>query len=239
MTAASERTQGAILVVESDPDVGRVVVEQLTADGYRAELALSAEHARMLARASSPRLAVLGELDAPRGALALLEEIRAPALPDTPWEEQLPTIVVGREARELDVLRAFEAGADDFVARPARYLELRARLRAILRRTERTAGRGRSLQVGALAIDTNAHAVSLDGQHVDLRRQEYQLLVHLAGDPDRVFGREELLRSVWGYRSCAATRTLDSHASRLRRKLDVDGSRRWVINVHGVGYRLI
>jgi DNA-binding response OmpR family regulator len=74
---------------------------------------------------------------------------------------------------------------------------------------------------------------------VDLRRQEFHLLVHLAREPERVFGKDELLRAVWGYRSSGSTRTLDSHASRLRRKLDVDGTRRWVINVWGVGYRLM
>ena len=90
-----------------------------------------------------------------------------------------------------------------------------------------------------MTIDTNSHAVSLHGQRVELRRQEYELLLHLAGDPERVFGKQELLRAVWGYRSHSSTRTLDSHASRLRRKLDVDGTRRWVLNVWGVGYRLI
>jgi two-component system response regulator ResD len=95
------------------------------------------------------------------------------------------------------------------------------------------------LQVGPLAIDVDAHAVSLHGERLDLRRLEYELLVLLASAPERVFSKEELLRSIWGYQSCTATRTVDSHASRLRRQLDVDGRGRWVINVWGVGYRLI
>ena len=81
--------------------------------------------------------------------------------------------------------------------------------------------------------------MTIDGQAVDLRRQEFELLVHLAREPQRVFRKDELLRALWGYRSSGTTRTLDSHASRLRRKLDLDGDRRWVINVWGVGYRLI
>jgi DNA-binding response OmpR family regulator len=226
-------------VVESDPDHGRAIVEQLVADGYWAELARTAEHARILAGASAPELAVLGDFDSPRGALELLEEIRESDRADAPWVPELPAIVIGSQAQELAVLRAFEAGADDFLARPARYLELRARLRAILRRSDSVAGRRRPLQVGPLAINPGAHLVSLRGQTVDLRRLEFELLVHLAGDPERVFGKDELLRAVWGYRSSGSTRTVDSHASRLRRKLDLDGSRRWVINVWGVGYRLI
>ena len=147
--------------------------------------------------------------------------------------------MVGSQAQELDLLRAFDAGADDFLARPARYPELRARLCAILRRAGDGAGGRLALRVGPLAIDLSAHSVRLDGQAVTLRRLEFRLLVHLAGQPERVFAKEELLRAVWGYRSSGSTRTVDSHASRLRRKLDADGTGRWGINVWGVGYRLI
>jgi DNA-binding response OmpR family regulator len=229
----------AILVVESNQVLGGALVEHLAADGYRAELASTAEHARILAARRVPRLTIIGDLDSPRGALALLGEIREGDRERALWARELPVIVVSSRTQELDVLRAFDAGADDFLARPARYLELRARLRAVLRRSESVAGRGGLLQVGPLAIDVDAHTVSLHGRRLYLRPLEYELLVRLAGAPDRVFGKEELLRSVWGYQSTAATRTVDSHASRLRRKLDVDGSGRWVINVWGVGYRLI
>lgn len=238
-TAAEHRPQGGrVLVVESDPQIGRAIVEQLTADAYRAELARTAEHARIRAAAGTPSVVILGDLGSPRGALELLEEMRDPDVAGAPWAAETPVMVIGPCALEPDVLRAFDAGADDYLAWPARYLELRARLRAILRRAGRT-GSGTGLGVGALAIDLRAHSASIHGNAVDLRRQEFHLLVYLAREPERVFGKDELLRAVWGYRSSGSTRTLDSHASRLRRKLDVDGTRRWVINVWGVGYRLI
>lgn len=234
-----EESAGPILVVESDRHLGQAMVEQLVADGFRVEHARTAEHARILARTSTPKLAVLGWLDSPRGALALLDEIRRSAHAGAPWDRALPAIVVGSQARELDMLRAFEAGADDFLGRPATYLELRARLRAILRRCTHVPRHAQLIEVGSLMIDTGAHMVTIDGDSVDLRRMEFELLVHLAREPERVFTKDELLRAVWEYRSGGSTRTVDSHASRLRRKLAPDGAERWVVNVWGIGYRLI
>jgi DNA-binding response OmpR family regulator len=229
----------SILVVEADPNLGRLLLEQLTADRYRVVLAHTAEHARVLAGNHAPRLAVLGDLGSPRGALELLEEIRQPDHARTPWQRDMPVMMVGGRAAELDVLRAFEAGADEFLARRTRYLELRARLRALLRRTGTAGADARLLRVGPLSIEPCAHHVSLHGQSVELCRLEFELLTRLASEPSRVFDKDELLRSVWGYRSNGVTRTVDSHASRLRRKLELDDGRRWVINVWGVGYRLI
>jgi DNA-binding response OmpR family regulator len=232
-----------VLVVEHDPEVGVPIVEQLTADGYRARLARTAEHARVLARTDPPALALLGDLEPVPAALALLVEIRndgAAASPcaQTPWSAELPVIVVSSTAQEPDLLRAFEAGTDDFLARPASYLELRARLRALLLRVERSRG-AEHVAVGPLAIDARARAASLHGRPLPLPRLEYELLLHLAREPERVFTKQELLRAVWGYLTPVCTRTLDSHSSRLRRKLRARGGELWVVNVRGVGYRLI
>jgi DNA-binding response OmpR family regulator len=135
-------------------------------------------------------------------------------------------------------LRAFETGADDFIAREGHYyLELRARLRALLRRTERASGT--RLCIGPLEIDTSAHLVRIGGASVELCRLEYELLVHLARDPASVCTKQELLLAIWNQRSGVGGRTLDTHASRLRRKLDTGGAHGFVVNVWGVGYRLV
>jgi DNA-binding response OmpR family regulator len=226
-----------ILVIEADRDLGQAIIDQLVADEHPAKLALSTNHAETLVGREPPRLVVLGELDTPHDALGLLRKIRNGDPDASPWQQDIPVIVLSSNTQEPDLLRAFEAGADDFLARPTRYLELRARLRAVLRRADGPKRR-RVLRVGPLTIDTDAYTASLHGKRLDLRHMEYQLLVHLASDPQRVFPKQELLRAVWGYPVACSTRTLDSHASRLRSKLAAGGER-WMINRRGVGYRLI
>ncbi len=233
--------EAEILFVQSNPSLGRELVEQLRADRFKAILASGAEHARALARMHRIRLVILGELDAPRGALDLLEEIRGACKTDgvpARWDARLPVISIGSGTGQLELLRAFDAGVDDFVAAPVSYLELRARLRALLRRAE-DAVDAPTLSVGLLAIDTAAHTVSFAGVEVELCRLEYELLVHLARKPTTVCSKHELLHVIWNRRTDQGARTLDSHASRLRRKLDAVGADGFVVNVWGVGYRLI
>ena len=130
----------------------------------------------------------------------------------------------------------FYCGADDYIVKPFQVQELVARIRAVLRR--RDGRRAGPLQVGEIFVDTARREVTVAGRPVRLANKEFSLLRALAAEPTRVFSKAELLRDVWGFRSAGRTRTLDSHASRLRRKLDPE-SGRYVVNCWGVGYRLI
>lgn len=148
----------------------------------------------------------------------------------------VPIIVLGRaDSDPVDRVRAFEGGCDDYIARPFHYEELLVRIRAVLRRV--TPPADERVVVGDLLIDRAARRVTVGGVPVALAAKEYELLVKLAGEPSRVFTKEQLLREVWGFRSLGRTRTLDSHASRLRRKLASAGGD-FVRNVWGVGYSL-
>lgn len=140
---------------------------------------------------------------------------------------------------EFDRVRGFDRGADDYVIKPFHYPELLARVRALLRRTGDVRERD-SLHVAGLDIALESREVRLNGYRVDLSLKEFDLLVALAREPRRVFKKQELLELIWGYRSVGATRTLDSHASRLRRKMRPNGQGRdYIANVWGVGYRLV
>jgi DNA-binding response OmpR family regulator len=155
------------------------------------------------------------------------------------WVEHVPVIVLGRErADTVDCIHALRRGCDDYVTRPFEYQELVERIRAVLRRS-----RPRDAEVveaPPVRIDTRTRVASVTGRRLQLAQKEYDLLLRLAREPDRVFTKAELLREVWGYRVAGRTRTLDSHASRLRRKLrDAGAQLELVDNVWGVGYRLL
>jgi len=155
------------------------------------------------------------------------------------WRGEAPVIVLGRaEAEPVERVRAFRRGCDDYVARPFHYDELVERIRAVLRRVAPPSPE--VLVAGPIEIDLHARVVRARGTPVVLSQKEYGLLARLAVEPRRVFTKDELLRDVWGYQAQARTRTLDSHASRLRRKLRaIDPETPFVENVWGVGYRLL
>jgi DNA-binding response OmpR family regulator len=150
----------------------------------------------------------------------------------------VPVIVLGEpQSDSVDRVRALERGCDDFLVRPFAYEELLARIRAVLRRTSPAPHEVRT--AGAITADLATRTVTVGEQMVALAGKEYELLLMLMTDPARVFTKEHLLRDVWGFRSLGRTRTLDSHASRLRRKLAAAGAGQVVVNVWGVGYRLL
>jgi DNA-binding response OmpR family regulator len=169
--------------------------------------------------------------------LELVRKVREAGGPGSRLDARLPLLVVSGRAGETDRVRGFERGADDFVSKPFSYVELRLRVAALLRRSRERRSQGR-LRVGELELDPVGREVRLRGARVALSQKEFALLQQLASEPTRVWTKAELLRDVWGFRALGATRTLDSHACRLRNKLRVGGDRRWIENIWGVGYRL-
>lgn len=226
-----------ILLVEDHPPTRSFLADNLSADGFDILEAGCAADAERLLAARRPDLAVLDLCLPDRDGLELLDRVRGADRVSAPVDPDLPILVLTGRISELDRLRGFARGCDDYLAKPFSYQELLARIGALLRRSSRRPRLGR-LRVGALEIDPAARQVWVDGRPVALSKKEFALLRALATEPNRVFTREELLRGVWGFQVVCATRTIDSHAHRLRKKLNAAGGR-FVVNVWGVGYRLV
>ena len=225
-----------LLVIEDDVATRTFLADNLTADGFELLVAGSAHEALRLLEHEAPDLAIVDVGLPDHSGLDVVEAVRRSDGVNCRIDPFLPLIVVSGRAGELDRLRGLRRGADDFVAKPFSYPELLERIRALLRRATPRVPPGVS-RVGELLIDPASRSVSLRGRDIELSPKEFGLLRALAKDPTRVFTKEELLRDVWGYRALGATRTLDSHACRLRQKLGADGDL-FVVNVWGVGYRL-
>lgn len=221
----------ALLLAEPEEGAGAFLERHLRDDGFDVVRAGDGDGALDLVERARPDLILLGaELDVCRR----LRE----GEPGRSWDRGVPVIVLGRpEADAVDRVRAFDRGCDDYVGRPFDYTELLARIRAVLRRAAPPSGD--LLEAGEIMVDRVARCVTVAGRRVLLPGKEFELLARLAREPTRVFTKEELLRDVWGFRSLGRTRTLDSHASRLRRRLAEASDTPYVLNEWGVGYRLM
>jgi len=225
-----------LVVCEDDGLTLDLLCEHLSADRFGVMPAPSASDALRLCRYNHPDLLLL-DLSLPDASgLDVLREIREADGVDSRFDPRLPVIVLTGRGADTDKVRGLDAGADDYLTKPYSYSELRARIGAVLRR--RQARHDGPRRVGDLTLDPLRRRVTVGERDVPLSKKEFALLRALAADPTRVFTKSELLAAVWGYKGNSKTRTLDSHASRLRRKLDPEHCR-FIVNCWGIGYRLI
>jgi DNA-binding response OmpR family regulator len=227
-----------ILVVEDDDATREFLADNLAADHFGVMTAASGRQALSLLEVKTCHLLLLDVMLPDASGYELCRRLRAADGIGQRIDPDLPVIMLSGRTSETDRVRGFARGADDYVAKPFHYPELAARIGAVLRRSRSRRERG-LIRVGDLRIDPASRAVTLADDTIELSAKEFALLHTLASDPFRVFTKEELLRDIWGFKLMGSTRTLDSHASRVRRKLvSAAGGRRWIVNVWGVGYRL-
>ena len=226
----------AVLLAEPEPSERGVLERHLVENGFQVVRARACDEALELVERARPDLVLVGTPLPDASGLELCRRLRE-GEPGRSWNRDVPVILLAdRDADAGDRLRAFARGCDDYVSKPIVYDELLARIHALLRRALPVRDR---LEAGPIVVDRATRCVSVGGTPIELSGKEYELLTRLATDPERVFEKQELLRDVWGFRSAARTRTLDCHASRLRRKLAAAGGGPYVLNVWGVGYRLL
>jgi len=228
--ASAGMSTSAVLLAEHETGSRELLQQNLRDDGFTVFGAAWTSRALDLAERVSPDLVIAGETD-------LCRRLRA-GEPGRTWNRNVPVIVLTEpDADAVARVRALESGADDVVPRDV-YLELLARVRALLRRS--VLGQADVVDAGPLTVDHRARQVRVGNAAVRLAGREFELAAKLASDPRRVFTKAELLRDVWGIRSTGIrTRTVDSHASRLRRKLEDAGAENVVVNEWGRGYRLL
>ncbi len=223
-----------LLLIEDEVAICDFLAENLRHDEHRVTTVGSLGEAAMQLRRFRPD-AVLLDVGLPDGSgFEFCRRVRDGRHGDP----DVGIIFLTSLAEEQDRIRGFQRGADDFVVKPFSYPELLARVEALL---TRLGGRRReTIEAGPLVVDVTARSVFLSGERILLPGKEFELLATLARDPLRVHTKSELMQRVWGYRAPASTRTLDSHASRLRRRLEArgDDDERWIVNHWGVGYAL-
>jgi DNA-binding response OmpR family regulator len=225
----------SLLIIEDEPSIVDFLVDNLRQDDHRVCTAGSIVDGLKVLATVRPEIALI-DVGLPDGSgFDICRRIRA----GEAGNPEAGIIMLTARAEEQDRVRGFQRGADDYVVKPFHYPELLGRINALavriagIRPVER-------LEAGPILVDPSRRAATVAGADLPLPAKEFDLLLALARDPYRVFGKQDLLETVWGYRNSHTTRTLDSHASRLRRRLeDLVPDSRFVINRWGVGYSLL
>jgi DNA-binding response OmpR family regulator len=222
-----------VLVVEDDPAQSQAVEKSLQGFGHEITEVNSGEKAIRFLKSDSADLVILDWQLPKMSGFDVLHWIRAQMGAD------LPVLFLTSKALEIDIVRALEAGADDYVVKPYRTAEFVARVNAALRRVKQDLRTNSIVQAGNYAVDSNERTVQLSGEKIALTPKEFDLVALLFNNPGRIISRDLMATAVWGHGFDAASRTLDTHMYRIRQKLTfdrTDGVRLSAVYTHG--YRL-
>ena len=221
-----------IAVIEDDESVRRSLVLNFELEGFKVTTAPDGEEGVELVKSQSPDLIVLDVMMPKKDGLQACKEIRNAGI-------STPLILLTARSAEIDKVLGLELGADDYLAKPFGMLELIARVKALLRRTQNTQEIN-SVQFDDVVIDFRAYKAERNQCPLELSAREYRLLRYLVAKEGVVVTRDELLDEVWGYNSYPSTRTVDNHIARLRQKIEENvEDPRHILTVHGVGYKFV
>lgn len=220
-----------ILLVDDEANIVQLARLYLEREGYQVQALADGKAALHAVETDPPALVVLDVMLPEMDGFEVCRRLRA-------QNPIVAILMLTARDDDFDKILGLELGADDYMTKPFNPRELVARVKAILRRSERpTASEGAVVRAGDLVIDLARHEVRVKDHMVDLRSQEFEVLVVLARHPGQVFSRERLLDLAWGYDFFGQTRTVDVHVAQLRRKLSASSAR--IETVTGIGYKLV
>ncbi len=225
-----------ILVVEDDPDISHLLDIHLRDNAYKVDVVSNGIDGFERASKHAYQLIVLDIMLPGIDGLEVCRRLRKQAV-------NVPILMLTARTSEIDRVLGLELGADDYLTKPFSIMELKARVKAILRRVDISTNQqhddsGERIEAGSLLIDVSGRNVSIDTQAIELTAKEFDLLLYFARHPGRVFSRAQLLDQVWGYSHNGYEHTVNSHINRLRKKIEVDPAQaRYIETVWGVGYR--
>ena len=232
-TSSGKKMASKILIVEDEPDIVELLVYNLHQAGFKTDAVLNGADALERIKMEPPDLVLLDLLLPEVDGLEICRTLKRD--PDT---ASIPIIMLTAKGEAIDRIVGLELGADDYITKPFSPREVLLRIRAVLRRAPSVPRNkpANQIQIDELKIDLDRHQVFSDGNVIDLTATEFKILSLFAHSPGRVFTRSILMDAVWGQEYYGIERTMDTHVSRLRRKLGGFGER--IETVHGVGYRL-
>jgi DNA-binding response OmpR family regulator len=216
-----------LLIVDDEPLIRDLIKEYISLENFIAAEAADGRQGLELFQQNRYQLIILDVMMPVMDGWSLCREIRKVS--------KVPIIMLSARGEEYDKLLGFELGVDDYLTKPFSPKELLARIKAILRRSESANDSGSTIMFDGLEIDLPSHRVMVDSQPVSLTPKEYELLSFLIRNPYRVFSREQILDSVWGYDFMGDTRTVDTHVKMLRESLGP--YRKFIVTVWGTGYK--
>jgi len=219
-----------VLIVDDEESVVKGLKYTLELDGFSVDTAYDGEEALKKLSVNIYNLIILDIILPGMDGLTLLKKIRE--------KSSIPVIILSAKGEDEDKVVGFEFGADDYITKPFNILELRARIKALLRRTySLVPSKGEIINSGDLKIDVAMRKVTVNGNPVDLTSKEFDILLRLVTNPNKVYSRENLMEIIWGYDYYGDSRTVDVHVRRLREKIEKDpGEPQYILTKWGVGY---
>lgn len=225
---------GTILVVDDEPNIRQLVRYNLEKEGFTCNEAADGRACLESVRRERPDLIVLDIMLPEKDGLEVCRQLKA-----QPATAAIPIIMLTAKAEEIDTILGLEMGADDYMTKPFSPRELTARVKAVLRRSQKEPQQADELTAGQVRLDLLRHEAFLGEERLELTPKEYELLQLFLANIGRAFSRDQLLETVWGYEYAGDSRTVDVHIRHLRLKLAGDPAVAQAIEtVRGVGYRL-